>query len=75
MVRTVLKRTQRDFSEVGPDAYPTLAASVAEEVDKLIWACQWGADTVMDLLTGKHIHATREAIVRNSPQVTRRHRH
>jgi phosphomethylpyrimidine synthase len=44
-----------------------VTSSVAEEVEKLSWATRWGADTVMDLSTGKHIHATREAIVRNSP--------
>src|SRR4030095_11103162 len=42
-------------------------SSVAEEMSKLTWATKWGADTVMDLSTGRHIHATREAIVRNSP--------
>ncbi|ADV67852.1 phosphomethylpyrimidine synthase ThiC [Deinococcus maricopensis] len=41
-------------------------ASVADEVEKLVWATRWGADTVMDLSTGKHIHQTREWIVRNS---------
>jgi phosphomethylpyrimidine synthase len=44
-----------------------VTSSVDEEVAKLTWATKWGADTVMDLSTGKHIHATREAIVRNSP--------
>jgi phosphomethylpyrimidine synthase len=44
-----------------------VSSSIAEEVDKLTWACRWGADTVMDLSTGKHIHQTREGIVRNSP--------
>ncbi len=44
-----------------------VSSSIAEEVDKLTWATRWGADTVMDLSTGKHIHATREGIVRNSP--------
>jgi phosphomethylpyrimidine synthase len=44
-----------------------VSSSIAEEVEKLTWACKWGADTVMDLSTGKHIHATREGIVRNSP--------
>jgi phosphomethylpyrimidine synthase len=43
-----------------------LASSIAEEVEKLVWATRWGADTVMDLSTGKNIHATREFIVRNS---------
>ncbi|MEU5153375.1 phosphomethylpyrimidine synthase ThiC [Glycomyces sp. NPDC021274] len=41
--------------------------SVAAEVEKLTWATKWGADTVMDLSTGKHIHETREHIMRNSP--------
>jgi phosphomethylpyrimidine synthase len=44
-----------------------VTSSVAEEVAKLTWATKWGADTVMDLSTGKRIHETREAIVRNSP--------
>jgi phosphomethylpyrimidine synthase len=44
-----------------------VASSIEEEVDKLRWAIRWGADTVMDLSTGRDIHATREAIVRNSP--------
>ncbi len=44
-----------------------VASSVEEEVEKLVWAIRWGADTVMDLSTGKHIHATREWILRNSP--------
>ncbi|GAA1668130.1 phosphomethylpyrimidine synthase ThiC [Glycomyces endophyticus] len=41
--------------------------SIAAEVEKLTWAVRWGADTVMDLSTGKHIHETREHIMRNSP--------
>ncbi|MDR3213904.1 MAG: phosphomethylpyrimidine synthase ThiC [Azoarcus sp.] len=44
-----------------------LSSSIAEEVDKMTWAIRWGGDTVMDLSTGKHIHETREWIVRNSP--------
>jgi phosphomethylpyrimidine synthase len=44
-----------------------VTSSVSEEVAKLTWATRWGADTVMDLSTGKRIHETREAIVRNSP--------
>ena len=44
-----------------------VGSSIAEEVDKLRWATLWGADTVMDLSTGKDIHATREWIIRNSP--------
>ena len=44
-----------------------VSSSVAEEVDKLTWATRWGADTVMDLSTGKRIHETREAILRNAP--------
>ena len=44
-----------------------VTSSIQEEVDKLRWATLWGADTVMDLSTGKNIHATREWIVRNSP--------
>ncbi len=42
-------------------------SSIEEEVEKLQWACRWGADTVMDLSTGRDIHATREWIVRNAP--------
>ncbi|OZC04593.1 phosphomethylpyrimidine synthase ThiC [Rubricoccus marinus] len=44
-----------------------VTSSIAEEVEKLTWAIRWGADTVMDLSTGKHIHETREWILRNSP--------
>lgn len=44
-----------------------VTSSAHEEVEKLIWAIRWGADTVMDLSTGKNIHATREKIIRNSP--------
>ncbi|MBU2668678.1 phosphomethylpyrimidine synthase ThiC [Actinoplanes bogorensis] len=44
-----------------------VTSSVDAEVDKLTWATRWGADTVMDLSTGPHIHETREAIIRNSP--------
>jgi len=44
-----------------------VASSVEEEVDKMVWAIRWGADTVMDLSTGKNIHNTREWIIRNSP--------
>src|SRR6267143_1085094 len=44
-----------------------IASSIEEEVEKMRWATKWGADTVMDLSTGKNIHATREWIVRNSP--------
>lgn len=44
-----------------------VASSIAEEVEKMVWALRWGADTVMDLSTGKNIHATREFILRNSP--------
>ena len=43
-----------------------VASSIQEEVEKMRWATQWGADTVMDLSTGKNIHATREWIIRNS---------
>jgi phosphomethylpyrimidine synthase len=42
-------------------------SDVAEEVDKMVWAIRWGADTVMDLSTGRRIHETREWILRNSP--------
>ena len=44
-----------------------VTSGIDEEVEKMTWAIRWGADTVMDLSTGKHIHETREWIVRNSP--------
>jgi len=44
-----------------------VASSIEEEVEKMRWATRWGADTIMDLSTGKNIHATREWILRNSP--------
>jgi phosphomethylpyrimidine synthase len=44
-----------------------VTSGVAEEVDKMVWSIRWGADTVMDLSTGRHIHTIREWIVRNSP--------
>ncbi len=44
-----------------------VTSSIGEEVDKLTWAIRWGGDNVMDLSTGKHIHETREWIIRNSP--------
>ena len=44
-----------------------ITSSIEEEVEKLQWSMLWGADTLMDLSTGKHIHATREWIMRNSP--------
>ncbi len=44
-----------------------VSSGIAEEVEKLVWSMRWGADTVMDLSTGKHIHETREWIIRNSP--------
>ena len=45
----------------------SMSSSVEEEVEKLVWSVRWGADTVMDLSTGRNIHETREAIIRNSP--------
>ena len=42
-------------------------SSIEEEVEKAVWACRWGADTIMDLSTGRNIHETREWIIRNSP--------
>jgi phosphomethylpyrimidine synthase len=45
----------------------SVSSSIEEEVEKMTWAIRWGADTVMDLSTGKNIHETREWIVRNSP--------
>jgi phosphomethylpyrimidine synthase len=44
-----------------------LSSGIADEVEKMTWAIRWGGDTVMDLSTGKHIHETREWIIRNSP--------
>ncbi|MCM2681083.1 phosphomethylpyrimidine synthase ThiC [Echinimonas agarilytica] len=44
-----------------------VSSSIEEEVEKLVWSTRWGADTVMDLSTGRYIHETREWIVRNSP--------
>ncbi len=44
-----------------------VSSSIEEEVEKLVWSTRWGADTVMDLSTGRHIHQTREWILRNSP--------
>jgi phosphomethylpyrimidine synthase len=44
-----------------------VTSSIAEEVDKMVWATRWGADTIMDLSTGADIHLTREWILRNSP--------
>src|SRR5258708_37701661 len=51
----------------GNIANSAVSSSLAEEVDKMIWATHWGADTIMDLSTGKHIHETREWILRNAP--------
>lgn len=44
-----------------------VTSGIEEEVEKMVWACRWGADTIMDLSTGKNIHETREWIIRNSP--------
>jgi phosphomethylpyrimidine synthase len=44
-----------------------VTSSIEEEVEKAVWACRWGADTIMDLSTGKNIHQTREWILRNTP--------
>jgi phosphomethylpyrimidine synthase len=44
-----------------------VSSSIEDEVEKAVWACRWGADTIMDLSTGKNIHETREWILRNSP--------
>lgn len=44
-----------------------VSSSIEEEVEKAVWACRWGADTIMDLSTGKNIHETREWILRNAP--------
>lgn len=44
-----------------------VTSSIEEEVEKLVWSTRWGADTVMDLSTGRYIHETREWILRNSP--------
>ena len=44
-----------------------VSSSIEEEVEKAVWACRWGADTIMDLSTGENIHETREWIIRNAP--------
>ncbi len=44
-----------------------VSSSIAEEVEKMVWSARWGGDTLMDLSTGKHIHETREWILRNAP--------
>jgi len=44
-----------------------LSSSIEEEIEKMVWAIRWGSDTVMDLSTGKHIHETREWLIRNAP--------
>ncbi|HVF19665.1 MAG TPA: phosphomethylpyrimidine synthase ThiC [Mycobacteriales bacterium] len=44
-----------------------VASSIEDEVDKMVWSIRWGADTVMDLSTGRNIHTTREWVIRNSP--------
>ena len=44
-----------------------LSSGIAEEVEKAVWSCHWGGDTLMDLSTGNHIHETREWIIRNCP--------
>src|SRR6476659_6618423 len=44
-----------------------VSSSIVEEVEKMTWATRWGADTIMDLSTGRNIHTTREWIIRNSP--------
>ncbi len=44
-----------------------VTSSIKEEVEKAVWSCRWGGDTIMDLSTGKNIHETREWIIRNSP--------
>ena len=44
-----------------------VSSSIGEEVEKMVWAARWGADTIMDLSTGKYIHETREWLIRNSP--------
>ncbi len=44
-----------------------VSSSIEEEVEKAVWACRWGADTIMDLSTGKNIHETREWVLRNCP--------
>jgi phosphomethylpyrimidine synthase len=44
-----------------------VTSSISEEVEKAVWACRWGGDTIMDLSTGQNIHETREWIIRNSP--------
>lgn len=45
----------------------TLSSNIEEEIEKMVWSCKWGGDTLMDLSTGKYIHETREWIIRNCP--------
>ncbi len=47
--------------------HSALGSSVADEVEKMVWSLRWGADTIMDLSTGQHIHETREWLIRNAP--------
>ena len=47
--------------------HSALGSSVADEVEKMVWSLRWGADTIMDLSTGRHIHETREWLIRNAP--------
>jgi phosphomethylpyrimidine synthase len=56
--------TEPMIANIGNSA---VSSSIGEEVEKMTWAIRWGADTVMDLSTGKNIHETREWIIRNSP--------
>ena len=63
-VRDEIARGRAINANIGNSA---VASNVAAEVDKLVWSIRWGADTVMDLSTGRNIHDTREWILRNSP--------
>jgi phosphomethylpyrimidine synthase len=54
-------------ANIGNSALSSSPSSIGDEIEKMTWAIRWGGDTVMDLSTGKHIHETREWIIRNSP--------
>jgi len=62
--RNFMVKINGNIGNIGNSA---LGSSIEEEVDKMVWGIRWGADTIMDLSTGKNIHETREWIIRNSP--------
>src|SRR5262249_21261478 len=75
-IPSIINQTELERMIIGRNFLPKINAnignsavtsSVEEEVEKMVWAIRWGADTVMDLSTGRNIHNTREWIIRNSP--------